>query len=102
MSEEDGGKTQCVLHGGEVTPLMLPVLLGATQTGGIVEHSVGEGLPLSPHHVSQLIQGELGITWVLPDIDSAGLENTLSHLSIESKETESWVSGKTTIIICLK
>ena len=99
MSEEDGGKTQCVLHGGEVTPLMLPVLLGATQTGGIVEHSIGEDLPLSSHHVPQLIQGELGISWVLPDVDPASLKGTMSHLSIESEETKSWVSSETTIIV---
>jgi len=78
---------------------MLPVLLGATQTGGIVEHSVGEGLPLSSHHVSQLIHGELSITWVLPVVDSASLRSMMSNLSIQSKETESWVLSKTTIII---
>ena len=87
VGEEDGGQTQCVHHGEEVTPLKLPVLLGATQTGGIVEHSIGEGLSLSPYHVPQLIQGELCIPWVLPDVDSASLKSTMSHLSIESKET---------------
>ena len=92
-------QTQCVNHGEEATPLTLPVLLGATQTGGIVEHSVGEGLSLSSYHVSQLIQGELGITRVLPDVDSASLQSTMSHLCIEGKEAELWVSGETTIIV---
>jgi len=36
---------------------------------------------------------------VLSDIDSASLKSTMSHLSIESKETKSWVSSETTIII---
>ena len=87
MGEEDGRQTQCVHDGEEATLLTLPVLLGATQTGGIVEHSTGDGLSLSPYHVPQLIQKELGITWVLPDVDSASLKSTMSHLSIESKET---------------
>ena len=51
VSEEDSGQTQSVHHGEEATPLTLPVLLGATQTGGEVEDSTGEGLSLSPHHV---------------------------------------------------
>ena len=40
VSEEDSGQTQSVDHGEEATPLTLPVLLGATQTGGKVENSV--------------------------------------------------------------
>ena len=99
VGEEEGWQTQCVHHGEEVTPLMLPVLLGAMQIGGIVEHSIGEGLPLSSHHVPQLVQGELDITWVLPDVDSASLKGTMSHLSIESEEMKSWVSSETTIIV---
>ena len=42
MSEEDGGQTHCANHGEDTTPLLLPVLLGATQTGGIVKHLIGE------------------------------------------------------------
>ena len=64
-----------------------------------MEDSTGEGLSLSPHHVPQLIQGQLTISWVLPDVDSACLESMMSHLSVESKESESWVFGKSTIII---
>ena len=55
LSEECGRQTQGVDHREQATPLMLPALLGATQTGGIVKHSAGEGHPLSPHHVPQLI-----------------------------------------------
>ena len=55
MSEEDGGLTQCVDYGEEATLLMLPVLLGATQTGGIVEYSVGEGRSLQQTSCSLLL-----------------------------------------------
>ena len=93
VGEEDGGQTQSVDHGEEATPLMLPVLLGATQTGGEVEDSTGEGLSLSPHHVL------LAISWVLPDVHSATLQSTMSHLGVEGDESESRVSGETTVII---
>ena len=73
VSEEDCRETQCVDHGEQTTPLTLPLLLGATQTGGVVEYSTGEGLSLSPHHVPQLIQGQLAISWVLSDVHSASL-----------------------------
>ena len=99
VCKEDSGQTQSVNHGEEATPLPLPVLLGATQTGGEVEDSTGEGLSLSPHHVPQLIQGQLAISWVLSDIHSASLQSTMSHLGVEGEESESRVSGKTTIII---
>ena len=99
VSEEDGGQTQSVDHGEEATPLTLPVLLGATQTGGEVEDSTGEGLSLSPHHVPQLIQGQLPIPWALSDIHSASLQSTMSHLGVECEESESRVSGETTVII---
>ena len=99
VSEEDGGQTQSVDHGEQATPLTLPILLGATQTGGIVKHATGEGFSLSPHHVTKLIQGQLAISWVLPHIDSASLKSPMSHLSVESKETESWMLGKSTIIV---
>ena len=99
MGEEDSGQTQSVDHGEEATPLTLPVLLGATQTGGEVENSTGEGLSLSPHHVPQLIQGQLATSWALPDIYSASLQSTMSHLSVEGKESELRVSGETTVII---
>ena len=99
VSEEDSGQTQSVDHEEEATPLTLPVLLGATQTGGEVEDSTGEGLSLSPHHVSQLIQGELTISWALSDIHSTSLQSTMLHLGVEGEESESRVSGKTTVII---
>ena len=99
VSEEDGGQTQSVDHGEEATPLTLPVLLGATQTGGEVEDSTGEGLSLSPYHVPQLIQGQLPISWALSDIHSASLQSTMSHLGVECEESESRVSGETTVII---
>ena len=79
-----------------MTLLMLPVLLGATQTGGEVEDSTGEGLSL---HVAQLIQRQLAISWVLPDVHSASLQSTMSHLGVECEESESRVSGKTTVIV---
>ena len=99
VSEEDIGQTQSVNHEEKATPLTLPVLLGATQAGGKVEDSTGEGLSLSPHHVPQLIQGQLAISWVLPDIHSASLQSTMSHLGVEGEESESRVSGETTVII---
>ena len=99
MGEEDSGQTQSVDHGEEATPLTLPVLLSATQTGGEVEDSTGEGLSLSPHHVPKLIQGQLAIFWVLPDIHSASLQSTMSHVSVEGEESESRVSGETTVIV---
>ena len=52
---EDGGQTQCVNHGEKATLLMLPVLLGATQTGGVVEHSVGESRSLQQTSCSLLL-----------------------------------------------
>ena len=55
MSEEDGGQTQCVNHEEEATPLTLPVLLCATQTGGVVEHSVGESRSLQQMSCSLLL-----------------------------------------------
>ena len=64
-----------------------------------MEDSTREGLSLSPHHVPQLIQGELAILWALPDIHSASLQSTMSHLGVEGKESESWVLGETTVII---
>ena len=88
VSEEDSGQTQSVDHEEEATPLTLPVLLGATQTGGEVEDSTGEGLSLSPHHVSQLIQGELTISWALSDIHSTSLQSTMSHLGVEGEEND--------------
>ena len=99
VGEEDSGQTQSVHHGEEATPLTLPVRPGATQTGVEVEDSTGEGLSLSPHHVPQLIQGELTIPWALPDIHSASLQSTMSHLGVEGEESESRVSGETTVII---
>ena len=60
VGEEDSGQTQSVDHGEEATPLTLPVLLGATHTGGEVEDSTGEGLSLSPHHVPQTAGHLLG------------------------------------------
>ena len=39
VSEEDCWQTQCVDHGEQTTPLTFPILLGTTQTGGIVEYS---------------------------------------------------------------
>ena len=99
VGEEDGGHTQSVDHGEEVTPLTLPVLLGATQTGGEVEDSTGEGLSLSPHRVPQLIQGQLAISWARPDIHSASLQITMSHLGVEGEESESWVSCEMTVIV---
>ena len=50
-------------------------------------------LNLSPHHVQQLAQGQLGISWVLSDVHSASLESTMSHLCVNS-----CVSSETTII----
>ena len=99
VGKEDSGQTQSVDHGEEATPLTLPILLGATQTGGEVEDSTGEGLSLSPHHVPQLIQGQLAISWALPDVYSASLQSTMSHLGVECKVLESRVSGETTVII---
>ena len=55
VSEEDGRQTQCVDHGEQTTPLTLPVLPAATQTGSIVEHSTGECLPTPPHHVPKFV-----------------------------------------------
>ena len=99
VSEEDCRQAQCVDHGKQTTPLTLPILLGAMQTGGVVEYSTGEGLSLSPHHVPQLVQGQLAISWVLSDVHSACLKGTMLHLGVESKETKSWMLGKTTIIV---
>ena len=79
VGEEDSGQTQSVHHGEEATRLTLPVRPGANQTGVEVEDSTGEGLSLSPHHVPQLIQGELTIPWALPDIHSASLQSTMSQ-----------------------
>ena len=102
VSEEDSAQTQSVDHGEEATPPTLPILVGAMQTGGIVEDLTGKGLSLSPHHVPQLIQGQLVISWVLHDVHSASLNSTMSHLGVESEELESRVSGETTVIRCLK
>ena len=64
-----------------------------------MEDSTGEGLSLSPHHILQLIQGQLAISWVLPDIHSASLKSTMSHLGVEGEESKSRVSGETTVIV---
>ena len=99
VSEEDCRQIQCVDHGVQTTPLTLPVLLVATQTGGVMEYSTGEGLSLSPHNVPQLVQGQLAISWVLSDVHSASLKGTVTHLGVEIKEMKSWMLGKTTIIV---
>ena len=39
VCKEDGRQTQCVHHGEQMTPLTLPILFGAPQTGGVVEYS---------------------------------------------------------------
>ena len=64
-----------------------------------MEYSTGEGLSLSSHHIPQLVQGQLPIYWVLSDVHSASLKGTVSHLGVESKETKSWMLGKTTVIV---
>ena len=56
MGEEDGGQSKGVDHGDEATPLPEPILPGATETCSIVEHSVGESLSFSSHHVMQLVR----------------------------------------------
>ena len=99
VGKEDCRQTQSVDHGEQTTLLTLPLLLGTTQTGGVVEYSTGEGLSLSPYHVPQLVQGQLAISWVLSDVHSASLESPMSHLGVKSKESESWVSSETTIIV---
>ena len=52
MGEEDGGKAKRVNHGDESVALFEPVLLGPTETGGIVQHAVGKGLSFPTDHVS--------------------------------------------------
>ena len=94
MGEEDGGQSKGVDHGDEATPLP-----GATETCSIVEHSVGESLSFSSHHVTQLVHSEVCITGVLTDVDSACLECTPPHLSVEGKKPEAGVLGKSTIFI---
>ena len=69
-----------------MTTLTLPVLLGAPQTGGIVEDSAKESLFLSSHHVPQLIQRQLAISCVLSDVDSACQESTMLYLCVEGEE----------------
>ena len=99
VGKEDCRQTQIVDHGEQTTPLTLPLLLGTAQTGGIMEYSTGEGLSLSPHHVPQLVQGQLVISWVLSDVHQASLESPMSHLCVKSKESESWASSKAIIIV---
>ena len=48
MYEEDGGEAKCVNHGDEATSLPEPVLLGATETGCIVDGGYGLRKPLLP------------------------------------------------------
>ena len=54
MSEEDCGQAQCVHHGDESTSLLESALPCTTQTGGIVQDTVGEFLPFLTDHSSQL------------------------------------------------
>ena len=54
MSEEDGEKTNGVNHGDESTALSEPVLLGATQTGSVMQHTVRKCFSLPPYHVTKV------------------------------------------------
>ena len=91
VSEEDCRETQCVNHGEQTTPLTLTVLLGATQTGGVVVLDWRRPLPVS----RPCPAAHPGTA----DVHSAILKGTVSHFGVDSKETKSWVSGKTTIIV---
>ena len=44
VGEEDGGKAKRVDYGDESVALFEPVLPGAAETGGVVQHAVGKGL----------------------------------------------------------
>ena len=50
------GRPKSVDHGEQSTALTEPVLLGAAQTGCVVQHTIGESFPLSSHHVTKLVQ----------------------------------------------
>jgi len=55
VSEEDGREAECVKHGNESTAVSEPILLGATETGSIVQHTIRESFPFTSDHVSKLI-----------------------------------------------
>ena len=54
--EKDGGKAYSVNHREQSIALTEPVLLCATQTGCVVQHTIGESFPLSSHQVAKLVQ----------------------------------------------
>ena len=82
-----------------MTLLTLPILLGAPETGGIVQHTTGKGLSSSPHHVPQLVQTQLVVSWILLHIHPTSLESSMPHLRVEGKELESRVAGETAVVI---
>ena len=66
-----------------------------------MEHSVGESF-FSSHHVSKLVDCQLGIIRVLLNVDPSCLKCLPAHLSVEGEEPEARVSGKSTISILEK
>ena len=55
VSKEDGRQTKCVDHGNEAAALPEPVVSCSTQTGSVVQHSVGGDFPFTSDHVSELL-----------------------------------------------
>ena len=86
VSEEDSGQTQSVDHGEEATPWCHA---DWRRSGGF---DWRRPLPVSPPCPP-------AISWALPDIHSASLQSTLSHLGVECEESESRVSDETTAVV---
>ena len=55
VSKEDGRQTKCVDHSNEAAALPEPVVSCSTQTGSVVQHSVGGDFPFTSDHVSKLL-----------------------------------------------
>ena len=71
VSEEHSGQTKGVHHGYEPTALSEPVLPCATQTGCVMENTIGEHFPHTTNHVTELINCQVGIIRMLAHIDVA-------------------------------
>ena len=99
VGKEHSRQTKGVHHGYETTALSEPELPCATQTGGIVQHAVGEHFTLATNHVTELFHCELGIMGVLANIDASCLECTPAHLSVEGKVPEARVPGKAAVMV---
>ena len=69
VGKKDGWQTECVHHSNEATMLLEPVLPCSTQTGSVVQYSVGEDFSVTTDHVSELLHRELGIMWMLTNVD---------------------------------